>query len=480
MADTLPELDDDALAQVLGLLGAADLDSCRGTCRAWRATGSEPKLWRRLLQVTYFAGSPEALPEQPLAPLGDEDEGVCVMPSSELGPAPSWRVAFLRWHALSRRVDGPRPMDAALWMQIAGAWARLERALRGRMPAIKETLCSPASAEQLAVLHSRGLRYIHAIHDGQELALDRFMLAQDNDGVRANRDSVCLGLFGGYSVYNHRVHMRMHPLQISVGIATSWESKFKLGEAHADAIALAGSDRLEIVSVSHSLSRFFAVDCADVLYIHADLGGWEVAAPSLGAWFCEHARRVEDGTHRIGHVLGPESPAEGIMLFPCRVDGEFCSREVTQGIEVVASAVYCPEHPQTFCYSLRFLMHPDAPHASAQLVRRRWLISDGSEEPRHVVGDGVVGMFPVLRRGGGYRDDRQAKQTFSGAASLAKGKEREGWFEYQSFSGPMGSAEGGKFAGDIMFVPGSLAAPTGEPFAVSVAPFRLARAPLLF
>mmetsp|Transcript_32751 Transcript_32751/g.75570 ORF Transcript_32751/g.75570 Transcript_32751/m.75570 type:complete len:87 (+) Transcript_32751:1-261(+) len=81
---------------------------------------------------------------------------------------------------------------------------------------------------------------------------------------------------------------------------------------------------------------------------------------------------------------------------------------------------------------------------------------------------------------GGYRDDRQAKQTFSGAASLAKGKEREGWFEYQSFSGPMGSAEGGKFAGDIMFVPGSLAAPTGEPFAVSVAPFRLARAPLLF
>jgi hypothetical protein len=254
---------EDTLRQTLSHLSAADVDSCRAVCQAWHATGSEPQLWRRLLQETYFAEKPDALPEQPLAPLGGAGEGeggTLTEPSSAVEAAPSWRAAYLRWHALSRRVDGDaRAMDAALWLQIAGAWATLERALRERMPAMEGTLCSPASAENLANVRSRALRYLHSIHDGQELALDRYMLAQDQAGVRANRDSVCLGLFGGYSVYNYRVHMRMHPLQISAGIASSWESKFRLGETHADAIALAGSDKLELVSLSHSLSRLFAV-----------------------------------------------------------------------------------------------------------------------------------------------------------------------------------------------------------------------------
>lgn len=477
-------LTDDSVRQVALHLSASDVSACRATCRGWRRLCSEDHLWRRLASSAYFAAAPGGgAPEQPLAPVGGY--GGFVVPSSAVAPAPSWRVAYQRWSALSHYVDGGRGTDAALWLRIAAAWALIEAALRERAPVITATLCAPSSPEVLAQVRSRTLRYIYAVHDGQLLPIDRFMLAGDQAGARAHIDSLWHGLFGGFSCYQHHVCMRMHPASVAAGIvaklgpdlfhvsAPAAQPAARLRCAAADA---AGTVQLELLSSSYNFNRIFAADEAGGLFCLLSGGEWEAVAPSACAWFCEYGRRLSCGFYRVGQIYAGQ-PSEGVVLFQDEVDGEWCTRCVTNGVEVVASALYTPELPQAFSYSLRMRMGADAPHASAQLHRRIWSIEDGSgEPPRLVSGEGVVGQFPVLRAGGGYRADEQTgnlggPRPFE--AVVPPGAEQPGWFVYQSFSGPMHSAEGGRFGGEIEFVPGTVAAPTGAPFKAAVLPFRL-------
>lgn len=473
--------DQDSLRLILLHLDAAALEAARATCRAWHKLGSEPQLWRKLAASAFWADRVDAQPALPIAPLGGgmmgSSDGGSYMPSSAVEPAADWRVAYHRWAALSRYVDGGRGTDAQLWLQIAGAWAAIERFARERFPEVEQTLCRPTAPDQLVKLRSRALRYTYAIHNGQDLAIDRFLLVHDEAGVRANMGSLWHGLFGGYHVYSSCVCMRMHPLSVATGIASSLASGF----LRAARRATEEPRELELLSTSsRSLNRCFAVDDEDAVYCRSERGEWLEAAPALGAWLCEYARRLSSGYYRVGEV-GDGGACRAILLFPDQVDGLWCSRAVTQGIEVVASAVYAPEHPQAFAYSLRIRMHADGPHQSAQLFQRRWTITDGRGPPRQVVGEGVVGKFPVVFAGG-YRDDEQlgslAGRPF--AAAVPAGPQRQGWFVYQSFSGPMEAAEGGRFGGEILFVPGTVSAPTGEPFAVAVAPFALARPEFIY
>lgn len=333
------------------------------------------------------------------------------------------------------------------------------------------------------------------------------MLAHDKEGVHNNMASLWHGLFGGYSAYRHNVCMRMHPASVGASIVTQLgPDVFRLPDAALQGApggpeggAAAASqaemedaameecggaydptkpdNRLELLSTSYGFNRCFAVDARAAVWCRGQGGAWELAARSVSAWFCEYARRLSTGFYRVGQVYGP-LPGEGIVLFPECPDGEWCTRCVTQGIEVVASALYTPEHPQTFAYSLRMRMAADAPRTSAQLFRRLWTIEDGNDEPpRRVSGEGVVGMFPVLRAGGGYRNDEQTASLAVRPFEMAvpPGTEHPGWFVYQSFSGPMRSPEGGRFGGEIEFYPGTVTNPTGPPFNVTVLPFRLAK-----
>jgi len=388
-------------------------------------------------------------------------------------------------------VDGGGATDAPLWMRISRAWAQIEGALRERAPTIESTLCRPTSPARLAQIRSRTLRYIYAVHDGQHLAIDRFMLAHDEEGVRDSIDSLWHGLFGGYSAYRHNVCMRMHPTTIAADfVAQLGSGLFELsGAERARAAERTGADahaasdhRLELLSTSYGFNRCFAVDVLGGIYCRGKSGAWEAAGPSAASWFCEYARRLSSGFYRVGQVYGP-LPGEGIVLFQDTVDGEWCTRAVTHGVEVVASALYTPEHPQAFAYSLRMRMRDDAPHACAQLFQRAWTIADGSvEPPRRVVGEGVVGMFPVLRRGGSYRNDEQVRNLAGRPfeEAVPPGSEQQGWFVYQSFSGAMSSPDGGHFGGEIQFFPGTVTQPEGPPFNVVVAPFRLAKPEFVF
>jgi uncharacterized protein affecting Mg2+/Co2+ transport len=479
--------EDDSVRLIFQHLDAAALDAARATCRSWHKLSSEPQLWRKLAASAFWADAPDAQPALPIAPVGgglmSNADGGSYMPSSAVEHIADWRVAYYRWAALSRYVDGGCGTSARLWIQIAGAWATIEQFVREKIPEIEQTLCRPTTPDQLVKLRSRALRYTYAIHNGQDLGIDRFLLVHDDAGVRANMSSLWHGLFGGYKVYSSCVCMRMHPLSVGTGIASSLAAGFfRIANQGAGGGEHAMEDRrepLELLSTSsRSINRCFAVDSEDGIYYRSERGEWIQAAPTLGAWLSEYARRLSSSYYRVGEV---DNACRAILLFPDQVDGLWCSRSVTQGIEVVASALCTPEHPQAFAYSLRLRMLADCPHTSAQLFQRRWTITDGQGPPRHVVGEGVVGKFPVLTHGG-YRDDEQSGsldgQPFANA--VPAGPQRPGSFVYQSFSGPMDAAEGGRFGGEILFVPGTVSTPTGEPFVVTVAPFALARPEFIY
>ncbi|MCM2269649.1 MAG: Co2+/Mg2+ efflux protein ApaG [Thermoanaerobaculia bacterium] len=121
------------------------------------------------------------------------------------------------------------------------------------------------------------------------------------------------------------------------------------------------------------------------------------------------------------------------------------SDTTTQGIRIVAAATYEAERsaPRSgeylFSYRIRIANVGDAP---AQLLSRRWVITDERGEVTRVEGPGVVGETPLLAPGEA--------------------------FEYQSFCPlptPMGVMEGHYTM---------LRADTGERFEARIDPFTLA------
>lgn len=81
------------------------------------------------------------------------------------------------------------------------------------------------------------------------------------------------------------------------------------------------------------------------------------------------------------------------------------SEAVTRGIRVSVESVYVPERSSPaarhyfFAYRIRIANEGEM---AAQLVSRRWVITDGEGEVQIVEGDGVVGEQPVLTPGGSF------------------------------------------------------------------------------
>mmetsp|Transcript_40417 Transcript_40417/g.47287 ORF Transcript_40417/g.47287 Transcript_40417/m.47287 type:complete len:772 (+) Transcript_40417:174-2489(+) len=241
---------------------------------------------------------------------------------------------------------------------------------------------------------------------------------------------------------------------------------------------------------------------------------------SVLVWLEEHARRLENGSVSVGPIVTSGPATLGITLFPTlkathpspqslpssmsspplptahlpiqpivKKCNTITSRAVTRNVEVIASAVYTPELQDrglAFIYSIRIrLLTPDdndpkylSPEArgysTCQLHSRHWMITDDATgRTEHVRGEGVIGLFPLLREGG-YRYD-----SGSSAQHLEPpGPERKTVFSYQSCTGPIS----GSFKGSLRFVVGNLREDeehTGqvgrqqESFDVEVAPFVL-------
>eukprot|EP00415_Alexandrium_ostenfeldii_P005037 UN5037 len=152
--------------------------------------------------------------------------------------------------------------------------------------------------------------------------------------------------------------------------------------------------------------------------------------------------------------------------------GPELSRCVTQGVEVTASAVYIPEHPQngwTYSIALR-LVGPAEERGSkpCQLSVRDWYIQEDGHDPEHVRGDGVFGFFPFLADGGWMltRESDPNMQYSSPPGFITSA------FRFQSCSGRNWSMRG-YFSGPLTFIPGTRSQPPGKPFEARLEKFRL-------
>jgi ApaG protein len=79
--------------------------------------------------------------------------------------------------------------------------------------------------------------------------------------------------------------------------------------------------------------------------------------------------------------------------------------EITLGVEVSIQTMYQEGHSvpdeHIFIFAYRIMIANHNEH-TVQLLRRKWLITNGLGETEIVEGDGVVGRQPVLYRGDTY------------------------------------------------------------------------------
>eukprot|EP00957_Ditylum_brightwellii_P081639 6210295-Ditylum_brightwellii.AAC.1 len=213
-------------------------------------------------------------------------------------------------------------------------------------------------------------------------------------------------------------------------------------------------------------------------------------------WLEEFASRLSNGLVSVERMFPTEDITESVVLYPTIHDKRMLdlssisgnngqpqqipvvSRAVTRGVEVVASSVYVAGS-RMYVYSIRvrLLTPQDEDYVTpeqrgfhtCQLRSRHWTIVDADTNSiDEVRGDGVIGLYPLLREGGYRYDAGNAAEDLG-----PSGPDMEGTFGYQSCSGPVR----GSFGGWLQFVPGSLNNPKGDEFNVRVAPFALNNEP---
>jgi hypothetical protein len=208
---------------------------------------------------------------------------------------------------------------------------------------------------------------------------------------------------------------------------------------------------------------------------------------SLIRWFEEHARRLSSGYYSIGGQFDSDSSLS-ILHYPSRTETALCSLAVTRGIEVVASSTYNPfERIHIYSIRIRLIQPQDEGYETpeqrgfitAQLHSRYWIITKQTEshiDSREVVrGEGVIGEYPLLLEGG-YQNYSGRSASVIAELQNDTFERREnniGAFTYQSCT----DDDSKIFEGHLIFYPGSLYSPTGDPFRVRVAPFPLSSRP---
>lgn len=282
------------------------------------------------------------------------------------------------------------------------------------------------------------------------------------------------GLFGGYQAYGYYSNMSL--------VAPTEE---QIGSDMTNTMYTVAND---LLGREQSIQKMIVVDgTIGGVHLRTDIGASRsqtaAAAPDeFLSWLEDYANCLLTGIYRADTMgTHPREPT-AISLFPqpslqdppLRPTSEtipaVVSRAVTRGIEVMASAVFSPQGMNQFgfIYSIRirlllpgeegYMTGSQRGFTRCQLDARCWRITNAQTGNTDVVqGNGVIGMYPVLREGG-YTNGGEALSF-------------DGTFQYQSCSGSLPS--GGSFEGHITFVPGTLRDPVGEPFEVKVNPFQL-------
>eukprot|EP00747_Dinoflagellata_sp_TGD_P186141 gnl/TRDRNA2_/TRDRNA2_43032_c0_seq1.p1 gnl/TRDRNA2_/TRDRNA2_43032_c0~~gnl/TRDRNA2_/TRDRNA2_43032_c0_seq1.p1 ORF type:complete len:504 (+),score=68.14 gnl/TRDRNA2_/TRDRNA2_43032_c0_seq1:46-1512(+) len=472
-------LDDDRLLQIFLFLEHRDVTRILVTTRpsaqaagCWIAKAAESNtLWAAYAARVF----------------GLNGESDCRGPAAEVCEGSgAWRRAFVLWYAAAREV-GLRPGadDNAGLPPVPARWIVAWRSLRRSLsPEIVATLCGPPSPDVLALLKANDLGPVPPavaglwrVCDGQRVPMDA-SLAQELGMPPATQEVLeaeewSKGMFGGYTVYDHEVSVVLLPFQTVLKLSSFLREKLQNWRKLPTMLAFAAS---------FNFSKIFLVDAAgDVLVwtrrpspdferaVPAPAEGDRVEAGGLLRWVEEYARRLEKGFYKMA-PLAPERPESlGVRIFP--LGGDAYTRCVTRGVEITASCVYMPEHPQGWTYSISFSLVGSPEQRgfkTCQLSQRHWEIAEDGQETQHVRGEGVIGLFPILEEGG-WRCNRESdpRRQYNREPGFVSEP-----FCYQSCTGRTGSMRG-SFGGELLFVPGTLHKPTGEPFWARLETFRL-------
>lgn len=79
---------------------------------------------------------------------------------------------------------------------------------------------------------------------------------------------------------------------------------------------------------------------------------------------------------------------------------------ITQGIEVTVETFFQPDHSSPRSGEYVFAYHINISNHNlftVQLLRRKWIITNGFGDVKKVEGEGVVGRMPVLYPGDSYQ-----------------------------------------------------------------------------
>ena len=295
------------------------------------------------------------------------------------------------------------------------------------------------------------------------------------------------GLFGGFQAYD-------------VISNTRWEMPGEMPDTVHDIVPIAMC-RMKVIMLRASTGQVYSISRQTQLQLVATpcpggirrhVSGTKIhelpvniedGKDSLLRWFEEHAHRLHQNYYAVG-FLDPQDDDDmddnadavlSLLKFPTANDTANCSRAVTRGVEIVASAIFAEEMGM-FVYSIRMrLLTPDdgdsyvSPEQrgfdTCQLVSRHWKISKLKANRPPVIdevrGEGVIGCFPILCEG-------EYVRVFSDMQH--RGRKR-GAFSYQSCT----EADcPGAIEGYLQFRPDwGDGRPSGEIFNARVDPFPL-------
>jgi len=480
---------------------------------------------------------------------GIEREAACLGPRSE-DCGGSWHKAFGLWHGLARELGLHRaaeesgPEGAALplparWML---PWCQLKRWLEEHLPAAARTLRPGLRADVGPLLAENGMEDLKVhplvlgiwqVCDGQDVPIVRDVAEMlEMRPLRQGQDW-SLGVFGGYSVYDHEISTLLLPFRCALRLTVVLRRHLPALEGQATKLAFA---------CSHSCEKVFFVDVntGSVHIAGLRTRSWESAAPASGPrvtlhglaarpelngkrgtlvafeeskgrwqvkmdadgtvlllkpeclspppdgqgalqsaapdgllrWFEEYVRRLESGAYTAMPLQPERAPSTlGIRLFPSLAPE--LSSCVTQGVECTGSAIYMPEHQQGWTYSISFrLVGPASERGfqTCQLSRRVWIIEEeGAGGEPQRVQGEGVVGLFPILSDGGWELNKESDPHQQYGGRQGH---MEGAFRYQSCSG-RSRAMRGSFGGELEFVPGTRRNPTGAPFMARLAPFRL-------
>ena len=276
-----------------------------------------------------------------------------------------------------------------------------------------------------------------------------------------------VGLLGGYRQtlgrgMDHNVNVHLLPLQL-IPVVTRATLDFLLREGLPFRVENGPEDvspnHLLCFAASFATSKVLLVDTVTTfVYTVTNMGGAGlVRLGEFEPWLVEYGRRLEAGVYSFAQQEARretgDAPYHGLSLYP----NQNCStlagsggqrRGTSHGVEVTVQAVVLPELTKpygptpvsgpetltTYQVTLRLLSEEEqralgsvAPLASCQLTSRRWVMYERSQDdggpPSYqpvdeVVGEAVVGQFPLLRAGGEsfrYRSATSAADAMDGS-----------------------------------------------------------------